>query len=435
MATLEIENHFLNRLIFGKYKILKELGKGAFSTVFVAKKLIDQKLIAAKIQKKTELYGYLDNEAYFLYKLKGIIGIPKIYSFGVSGNYYILIEELLGKSLEELFKENKFKSNCKRLIDMLLAGIQIIDRIKSIHSKNMLHLDIKPSNFLVGNPNNSLIYIIDFGLSKQYRSSRTGKHIQYSKNKYFAGNICYTSLNTMKGIEPTRRDDLESIGYMLIYLYTQKLPWHNIKAQNTLELSKKVLEIKSLISIKMICEDTPKEMIEFMQYIRALNFDENPNYNYLTKLLEIMLQKINKNNDMNFSWIDKSLIQKNNSFKTSNKNKSISPFTKILNSIKEKPENEKLKNDYNNHNFIEKTYFNKDIYLLNEENLDRQIRKIYFNKNKSNKFNIIKTDKNFQTFSNNNISLNNKNKIIKLSKPRNKQNNNINKNKKKIIVN
>ena len=311
MATLEIEKHFLNRIIFSKYKILKALGKGAFSTVFAAEKIIDQKLVAVKIQKKTELYGYLKNEPFILYKLKEIIGIPKIYSYGISGNYYILIQELLGKSLEELLKENKDKSNFIKLKDMLLAGIQIIDRIKSIHSNNLLHLDIKPSNFLVGNLNNSLIYIIDFGLSKQYRSSRTGRHVQYSKKKFFVGNICFNSLNVMKGIEPTRRDDLESIGYMLIYLYTQKLPWTSLKAKNTLELSKKIYEIKSLIPIKMICEDTPKEMNEFMVYIRSLKFDEEPNYNYLTKLLEIMLHKINKNNDMSFSWIDKSLIYLN----------------------------------------------------------------------------------------------------------------------------
>ena len=97
----------------------------------------------------------------------------------------------------------------------------------------------------------------------------------------------------MKWIELTIIDDLESIGYMLIYLYTQKLPWTSLKAKNTLELSKKIYEIKSLISIKMICEETPKEMNEYMEYVRALKFDENPNYNYLTKLLEIMLQKIN----------------------------------------------------------------------------------------------------------------------------------------------
>ena len=94
MATLEIENHFLNRMIFGKYKILKILGKGSYSTVFAAEKLIDRKLVAVKIQKKTGFYGHcLKNEAYFLYKLKEIIGIPKIYSYGISGKYYILMQE------------------------------------------------------------------------------------------------------------------------------------------------------------------------------------------------------------------------------------------------------------------------------------------------------------------------------------------------------
>ena len=433
METSKIEEHFLNRLIFGKYKILKKLGKGAFSTVFVAERLIDQKLVAAKIQKKSELYGDIENEAYFLYKLRDILGIPKIYSYGVSGNYYILIQELLGKSLEELFKENKNKPNWIKLKDMLLAGIQIIDRVQTIHSKNILHLDIKPSNFLVGNPDNSLIYIIDFGLSKQYRSSRTGKHVQFSKNKYFAGNICFTSLNSMKGIEPTRRDELESIGYMLIFLYTLKLPWYNIKSKSVLELSKKVYEIKSLISIKMICEETPKEMNEYMEYVRSLKFDENPNYNYLIKLFETMLQKINKNNDLNFSWIDKSLLtQRKKSVKFNNKRKAISPFTKILNAIKEKSENEQLLGKNTISNFQDKTYFNKNINLIKEENIDKQVNNISINKNESCKFSGVKKNIYFQTLANKNISLYNKNVIQKLS---NSKNNNIIKNKKILTAN
>ena len=337
-----MDNIFQNRLIFGKYKIIKKIGKGAFSSVFKAKQLINQKMVAMKVQKKINTYGNLEEEAYFLYELQNI-GIPKFFSYGHYRNYNILVEELLGKTIDELFKENKkTQPNFIRLKDMILVGIQIIDRIKYIHSKDILHLDIKPTNILVGNPDNSLIYIIDFGFAKKYRSSRTGNHIKFSKSKYFNGNLLFSSLNTMRGVEPSRRDDLESIGYMLIYLYNQRLPWIHLKMKNEKELCKKVFEIKTLISIKMICENTPKEMIEFIKYVKLLKFDEKPNYNYLTHLLEIMLKKINRINDMNFSWINKLLIRNNSNVKSSYRK--VSPFSKILNNLKIKKE---LKNNIN----------------------------------------------------------------------------------------
>ncbi len=216
----DIEKLFQDKLIFGKYKVIKKIGKGAYSTIFMAKQLINQKMVAMKIQKKLEKFGYLEEEAYYLYNLKGI-GIPTIFSYGNYGNHNILTEELLGKTIEELFSKKKKLPDYIRLKDILLSGIQIIDRIEYIHSKDILHLDIKPTNFLVGNPDSSLIYIIDFGFSKKYRSSRTGKHIPFSKKNLFIGSLMYSSLNSMKCFESSRRDDLESIGYMLIYLYTQ----------------------------------------------------------------------------------------------------------------------------------------------------------------------------------------------------------------------
>ena len=117
---------------------------------------------------------------------------------GRSGNNHILVETLLGKTLKQLFDLNKNPQS--KMKDMCMAAVQIMDRIKFIHSKNIIHQDIKPENFLVGNPNTSIIYIIDFGLSKKYRSSRTNKHIQFSKNKPFNVTFNYSSINSMRDI-------------------------------------------------------------------------------------------------------------------------------------------------------------------------------------------------------------------------------------------
>jgi len=398
----EIDKKISNKIIFGKYKIIKNIGKGAYSKVFLTKNIINQDLFALKIQNKSHKFGSLESEAFYLFRLK-YIGVPKIFSYGHLGQYYILVEELLGKTLEELFKENKNKPNIIRLKDMLMAGIQIINIIKYIHSKNILHLDIKPHNFLVGNPNNSIIYIIDFGLAKNYRSSRTGKHSQFSKNNYFNGNICFSSVNTMKGYEPSRRDDLESIGYMLIYLYTQHLPWDSILTKNKNELIKKIFEIKSLIPIKMLCENTPKEMNEYMKYVKSLKFEEEPDYNYLIKIFEDMLKKINQVNDLNFSWINEEL--KNNSSKINllnNKIRRSSPFTRIIKDIESKSAYEDTINKNS-------TYNNSKLISQNEENI------LYKKENNKivKQFEIIKKIPESEQYSErkNNNTVNNKKKI------------------------
>ena len=415
----EIDKKISNKIIFGKYKIIKNIGKGAYSKVFLTKNIINQDLFALKIQNKSHKFGSLESEAFYLFRLKNI-GIPKIFSYGHLGQYYILVEELLGKTLEELFKENKNKPNIIRLKDMLMAGIQIINIIKYIHSKNILHLDIKPHNFLVGNPNNSIIYIIDFGLAKNYRSSRTGKHSQFSKNNYFNGNICFSSVNTMKGYEPSRRDDLESIGYMLIYLYTQHLPWDSILTKNKNELIKKIFEIKSLIPIKMLCENTPKEMNEYMKYVKSLKFEEEPDYNYLTKIFEDMLKKINQVNDLNFSWINEEL--KNNSSKINllnNKIRRSSPFTRIIKDIESKSAYEDTINKNS-------TYNNSQLISQNEENI------LYKKENNKivKQFEIIKKIPESEQYSErkNNNTVNNKKKIKKLKTAFNNKSKNLFKN-------
>ena len=414
---MKIQNEFLNKPIFGKFKIIKEEGKGSNSIIFSAQNIINKELVALKIQEKTQNIIDLEKEAYYLFKLKGI-GMPKILSYGYSGKYKILVEELLGKSLKELFKENENKSKRIRLKDMLLAGLQIIDRIEFTHSKNILHLDIKPNHFLVGNPNNSLIYLIDFCLAKKYRSSRTGKHVKFSKNSYFSGNLKFSSINTMKGIMPSRRDDLESIGYLLIYLYKQKLPWDKVISKNKIEFTQKIFEIKKLIPLKMLCDDLPKEMIEFMKYVRSLKFEEEPKYEYLIKILATTLEKIDRVNDFNLSWINQSLtrrfpiIQNQITFKIIRKKKK-SLFSRIINlssSLKSKIEEKPKRNKYKIISVIKKNINSYD----DEEN--KNIKSI--NKNKTSFSNSCSLKKNFKF-----IRII-KNQIINKSDNRHKRNNN-----------
>ena len=290
---------FLKMNIFGKFKIIRILAITSLSTVYLAKCLKEKnKYVAIKIQGINSLVSQLEREAYFQYYLKGI-GIPKVISFGKIGKFNVLVQTLLGKTIDKLFKENNnYESKMK---DLCMAAIQIIDRIHFIHSKNIVHQDIKPENFLVGNPDSSLIYIIDFGLCKKYRSSRTGKHIIFSKNKKFIGTFEFCSINTMKGIELTRRDDLESIGYMLIFLITGTLPWFRIKGPYS-ERYEKIYKIKADISNEDLCKGLPIEICKYMKYVKSLKFDEDPDYDYLRRLFFAILLKMKVRFDLNFSW-------------------------------------------------------------------------------------------------------------------------------------
>jgi serine/threonine protein kinase len=237
-----------------------------------------------------------------------------------------------------------------------MVAIQIIDRIQFIHSKNIVHQDIKPENFLVGNPNSSIIYIIDFGLSKKYRSSRTGKHISFSKTKKFNGTLKFSSINCMKGIEMTRRDDLESTGYMLIYLIRGNLPWSQFENNNLGESFEKTYQMKSTITNQELCKYLPKEFCYYMDYVKSLKFEENPNYLYLRSLFFSILDKMNDKYDLKFSWIKNTKDINNNlkMYKSSllyslndYKRKKKFPLKNIFSNIKEIP---KINNLFNTKN-------------------------------------------------------------------------------------
>ena len=192
-------------LFFGKYKLIKLIGHGSFGNVYEGINIINNKKVAIKVEKKERGYDLLKKESYYLFSLRGI-GVPELITYGYSGKYNVLIQSLLGESLGKIFFKNK---NYFSLKDICMFTIQILHRIEFVHSKNLIHRDIKPENFLIGEPDKYMIYIIDFGLSKKYRSSRTNKHIQFKCTKKFTGTARYASINALRGIEQSRRDDLD----------------------------------------------------------------------------------------------------------------------------------------------------------------------------------------------------------------------------------
>ena len=210
-------------IINNKWKLQKKVGSGAFGEIYKAINLQSNEEVAVKLEPSKTKFPQLYYEAK-LYKIyNGAVGLPKIYYFGVSGDFNVLVIDLLGPSLEDLFEYCRRKFTLKTV---LMIAIQMLQRIEFVHQNGFLHRDIKPDNFLIGiHKQQHVIYIIDFGLAKRYKDPRTGRHISFKDNKTLTGTARYASLNTHLGIEQARRDDLEQIGFVLMYFIRGGLPW------------------------------------------------------------------------------------------------------------------------------------------------------------------------------------------------------------------
>ena len=308
----ESENNFPYEIVFDKFKIEKKIGKGSFGTVFMAINIQNQEEVAIKteINNEKNQIGLLESESHKLNILKGYIGIPQIYNFGKLKGYNILAMELLGKSLNEIFQDRNKKFSLKTVCTI---AIDILKLIKHVHEKKLIHRDIKPDNFMIGkNKNKDIIYLIDFGLAKKYINSN-GIHIPFKLGKSMTGTARYCSIYTHLGNEQSRRDDLESIGYVLMYFLRGNLPWQGIKVKENEKHYERIGNMKQNISIDELCFGFPEQFKNYFNYVKQLEFDEDPNYNFLIELFEMVLKKIcgvkymNYNNNKRgilFDWND-----------------------------------------------------------------------------------------------------------------------------------
>ena len=271
------------------YKLFlnKKLGSGAFGEIYRGENIASKKQIAIKCEQIKENHAsLLKSELGILNFLQGGTGIPKIYNFITSTKYNFMLFELLGRNLDELFRLCKKKFSHQTI---LALGYQMLDRIEFIHSRHIIHRDIKPENFLIGKgKKNSILYLCDFGLSKRFRDKKTGMHIPYKDGKNFTGTPAYASIYTHMGIEQSRRDDLESLAYTLIYFCKGTLPWKSLKAKNKSEKQAKIMSKKINTKNEDLCSGLPQEYSIFLQSIRDLHFEQKPDYDFLRGLLTKM---------------------------------------------------------------------------------------------------------------------------------------------------
>ena len=270
-----------------------------------------------KTEKKKERYLTLESEAYFLLILQGF-GIPKLITYGQTKNYNILIETLLDKSLDSIFIKHKKKCD---IIELSLIAIQLLDRLEWIHSKDIIYRDVKPQHFLIGINDPNVIYIVDFGICKKYRSSKTGKHILPKLTNKFTGTFSYASPNAIKGKESSRRDDLISLGYVLIKLIKGDLPWASDFKEINRKIFDKLFYLKKTDGNGKLFEGIPEELINYVKYCKNLKFEEDPDYSYLRSLFNKIITKKSLNY-ITFSWIHNNNINNKKLIGLSNINSS-----------------------------------------------------------------------------------------------------------------
>ena len=308
------------------------IGSGSFGQVLYGKHKNTDLEVAVKVISSDTSAETIKKEINFSKQLQKINGFPTIYYTCVYDKKNIIVESLLGPSLDKLFKY------CGRqfpLKTVCLIGKEMVKRLENMHEKGILHRDLKPNNLTWGNYNSSYnnisnnnsiinnkynkldintIFLIDFGLSCYYLESGIGsKHYKIKNNLSFVGTLRYASLNSHKGIRQSRRDDLESMIYILIYFLKGKLPWQDVKAKQKEERHKLITEIKSKVTIESLCENTPKEFAELLTYVKNLEFEETPLYTKFYAFFHNLIEKIDKDTiqEKNFSYIWETILVDN----------------------------------------------------------------------------------------------------------------------------
>ena len=269
-------------LINKKYRVLEKIGEGSFGFIYKGENIRTRELVAIKVESIEKELKLLKNESVIYQYLNNIQGIPIVKWFGKDETNYYMVLNLLGESLESIKNNLTFS-----LTNVLQIGIQVIILLKTIHDKGLVHRDIKPDNFLLGlNNQRKRIYIIDFGLCKSYMTN--DEHNPVKKTNNLIGSLTYASINTHNCIELSRRDDMESLGYMLIYFYLGKLPWQDLSSENINVIQK----LKQDITIH---DKLPQILVNYIKYVRCLEYEEKPNYFLIIDNFKRELEIIKKN--------------------------------------------------------------------------------------------------------------------------------------------
>lgn len=283
------------------YILLRKIGSGGYGEIYKALNVVNNQKVAIKCEYSSNHRDVLYQE----YKIYNYLAkIDKNYYFPLVHEYFTdkgcnyMVMELLGKSVSDIFKQQNKKLSLK---SVLIIGQLMLSKLEFLHNNNYIHRDIKPNNFVFGvDDKQKELYLIDYGFTKKLIIN--GNHIPYKENRDFKGTYRYSSLNSHLGIEQSRRDDLESLAYVLIYLLKGSLPWQNVRIKDKTEKIKKIKKIKAETSSEKLCEKLPEEFLNILKYSKKLEFDEKPDYEFLKKCLMNCMVKFGYEFDSQFCW-------------------------------------------------------------------------------------------------------------------------------------
>ena len=284
----------------------KKLGEGAFGKIYECQNIKNKQTYAAKIEYHSAPNPQLYQESKIMTEMKGKLGFPTCYQVIYLKQELVMVTDLLGPNIQDIMDNIEGKKFTMK--STLILTEQMLKRLRDLHEKGIIHRDMKPENFVIGKgKNEKLIYMIDFGLSRHYLIEKTQQHIPMKSDRAIVGTLRYISMNCHEGLEVSRRDDLESLAYMMIHFVIGELPWMGIKAKSLGEKYKRVYEKKQETVPDDICKILPDEMKSFLQHILNLEFEEKPNYDYLEGLIKSLKSKYGFKNDDNFEWLDPSI--------------------------------------------------------------------------------------------------------------------------------
>jgi len=285
-----------------RFSIMKQLGNGSFGTIYSAIDNLTSEKVALKIENEHVLTSLINMEAEAYLALQGGPGIPKFYWFGqYNKNQRGMAIQLIDQSLRDIVVKCHNQLSLK---STLMLAERFITTVQYIHSKGYIHRDLKPENFLLDKNNN--FYIIDYGLCTKYITS-TGEHIPYREGLSLIGTPIYASMNACQGRTQSRRDDLESIGYILIHLIKGTLPWSKIaKPQNPDDRRayiQKILDCKLATGIEDLCSGLPDQFVQYFDEVELnLGFEDTPDYEKLKGFFKEALTSSQLKDDGKFDW-------------------------------------------------------------------------------------------------------------------------------------
>lgn len=289
-----------NLCVGGGYVLGPKLGAGSFGEIFLGKHRITGKEVAVKLEAGNSTHQQLLQEARLYKLLAGSPGLPNVHWYGAEETYNVMVMDLLGPSLEVLLPLCGGRFSAKTV---LMLAHQMITSIEALHQRHFVHRDLKPDNFLIGiGSNASQVHLIDLGLAKRFRDARTKLHVPYSEGHSLTGTARFASINAQLGFEQSRRDDLESLGHVMVYLLRGSVPWQNLSAFSKEDKYRRILERKLSVPVSDLCQQCPPEFMAYLNHCRSLRFEAEPNYDYLRRLLTSALAREHCNTDMSYDW-------------------------------------------------------------------------------------------------------------------------------------